>query len=114
MHARSLFLPYIEHLDVPSLNMVMALVYHVQGTDHTTDALITGYKVIRFGVPMIGGYENTGRGRRVTISSAVPGALYRITAWALNGNGSRSETPAVKYVTTGETSECSRHIYNTG
>ena len=53
---------------------------------------------------MIGEYVNTGRGMNVTISPAVPGAQYRITAWAL-GNGSRSTTPAVESVTTGETSE---------
>ena len=50
---------------------------------------------------MIGQYVNTGRGRRVTISPAVPGAQYRITAWAL-GDGNRSETPAVVVGTTGE------------
>ena len=55
--------------------------------------VIAGYEVTRFGVPMIGQYVNTGRGRRVTISPAVPGAQYRITAWAL-GDG-RSATPAV-------------------
>ena len=48
--------------------------------------VIAGYEVTRFGVPMIGQYVNTGRGSRVTISPAVPGAQYRITAWAL-GNG---------------------------
>ena len=53
---------------------------------------------------MIGEYVNTGRGRRVTISPAVPGAQYRITAWGL-GNGSRSETPTVESVTTAEASE---------
>ena len=56
--------------------------------------VIAGYEVTRFGVPMIGKYVNTGRGRRVTISPAVPGAQYRITAWAL-GDGRRSATPAV-------------------
>ena len=66
--------------------------------------VITGYEVFRFGVPMIGEYVNTGRGRRVTISPAVPGVPYRITAWAL-GNGSRSATPVVKSVTTGEASK---------
>ena len=49
---------------------------------------------------MIGQYVNTGRGRRVTISPAVPGAQYRITAWAL-GDG-RSASPAVVDATTGE------------
>ena len=53
---------------------------------------------------MIGQYMNTGRGRRVTISPAVPGAHYRITAWAL-GSGRRSATPAVVDATTGEASE---------
>ena len=66
--------------------------------------VIAGYEVIRFGVPMIGEYENTGRGRRVTISPAVPGAQYRITAWALRG-GTRSATPAVADATTGEAGE---------
>ena len=66
---------------------------------------ISGYEVFRFRVPMIGEYVNAGRGRRVTISPAVPGsAQYRIIAWAL-GNGSRSATPAVESVTTGEASE---------
>ena len=75
--------------------------YQVRRNDVLTDAVIVGYEVIRFGVPMIGKYVNTGRGRRVTISPAVPGAQYRITAWAL-GNGSRSATPAVVYATTRE------------
>ena len=65
--------------------------------------LIAGYEMIRFGVPMIGEYVNTGRGRRVTISPAVPGAQYRITAWAF-GDGTRSATPAVEYATTREAS----------
>ena len=53
---------------------------------------------------MIGEYVNTGRGMNVPISPAVPGAQYRITAWAF-GNGRRSVTPAVKSVITGEASE---------
>ena len=84
-----------------------AVEYQVQRNDGTTDPLITGYEVIRFGVPMIGQYVNTGRGRRVTISPAVPGAQYRITAWAL-GDG-RSATPAVVEAITGETGECGKH-----
>ena len=52
---------------------------------------------------MIGQYVNTGRGRRVTISPAVPGAQYRITAWALS-DSRRSATPA-KYPIT-EAGEC--------
>ena len=78
--------------------------YQVQRNDDTTDVVITGYEVIRFGVPMIGQYVHAGRGSRVTISPAVPGAQYRITAWAL-GDGGRSATPAVVDATTGETGE---------
>ena len=70
----------------------------------TTNAMIAGYEVTRFGVPMIGQYVNTGRGRRVTISPAVPGVQYRITAWAL-GDGRRSASPAVVDATTGEASK---------
>ena len=70
----------------------------------TTNAMIAGYEVTRFGVPMIGQYENTGRGSRVTISPAVPGVQYRITAWAL-GDGRRSASPAVVDATTGEASK---------
>ena len=53
---------------------------------------------------MIGEYVNTGRGRRVTISLTVPGVQHRITAWALNTE-SRSATPTVESVTTGEASK---------
>ena len=49
---------------------------------------------------MIGQYVNTGRESRVTINPVVPGAQYRIIAWAL-GDG-RSATPAVVEATTGE------------
>ena len=80
------------------------MVYQVRRNDDTPDAVITGYEVIRFGVPMIGEYENTGRGRRVTISPAVPGAQYRITAWTLS-YVRRSATPAVVDATTGEASK---------
>ena len=86
-----------------------AVEYKVQRNDDITDALITGYEVTHFGVPMIGEYVNAGRGRRVTISPAVPGAQYRITAWALTGTGKRSATPAVEYVAIRETSECGMH-----
>ena len=48
---------------------------------------------------MIGQYVNIARRSKVTISPAVPGAQYRITAWAL-GKGRRSATPAVVDATT--------------
>ena len=53
---------------------------------------------------MIGEYVNTSGGMKVPISPTVPGAQYRITAWAL-GNGSRSASPAVLNTTTREAGE---------
>ena len=76
------------------------VVYETTAHSNAT-RVIAGYEVIRFGVPMIGEYVNTGRGRRVTISPAVPGAQYKITAGAL-GNGTRSDTAEVVNVTTRE------------
>ena len=93
-----------EPLIVPSLMVDrvtnLTVEYRVQ-RNGVANAKNAGYEVIRFGVLMIGQYVNTGRGRRVTISPAVPGAQYRITAWALGGVR-RSVTPAVQYATTGE------------
>ena len=77
--------------------------YETTAHDSAT-RVIAGYEVIRFGVPMIGQFVNTGRGRRVSINPAVPGARYRITAWAL-GDGRRSATPTVVDATTGEAGE---------
>ena len=88
-----------------------AVEYRVQRSDVIIEPLITGYEVTRFGVPMIGENVNAGTGRRVTISPAVPGAQYRITAWALTSDDTRSATPAVVYATTGEASECSIYMY---
>ena len=99
-----------DPLSVPSLTVYSTnsvVKYNVKRNDDITNPLITGYEVIRFGVPMIGEYVNAGRGRRVTISPAVPGAQYRITAWALGG-GNRSAIPAVVKATTGEASECNK------
>ena len=55
---------------------------------------------------MIGEYVNIRIGRRVAISPAVPGAQYRITAWAFSNDGGRSARPAVVDVTTRKESEC--------
>ena len=100
---------YVDPLKAPQLMVDKVtnstVEYRVRRNDEITNApLIIGYEVTRFGVPMIGEYVNTGRGSRVTISPAIPGAQYRITAWAL-GRGSRSATPAVVDATTGEASE---------
>ena len=79
------------------------MTYKIDRVEQIPGPLISGYEVFRFGVPMIGEYVNT---NRVTISPVVPGAQYRITAWTLgHDSGSRSATPAVEYVTTGEGSE---------
>ena len=100
---------YLDPLSVPRLTINTAtstsLEYQVNSSDTNTTHVITGYEVFRFGVPMIGEYVNAGRGRRITISPAVPGAQYRITAWALDSGTRRSATPAVKSVTAGELSE---------
>ena len=59
-----------DPLSVPSLmvdRVTNSVVYQVQRNDDTTDALNTGYEVIRFGVPMIGQYVNAVKGRRVTL-----------------------------------------------
>ena len=107
-----------DPLSVPRLTISTAtstgVEYRVESSDTEITRVITGYEVFRsFGVPMIGEYVNTNRGRRVTISPAVPGAQYRITAWALDSGTRRSATPAVKSVTTGGTSECTPLIPST-
>ena len=79
--------------------------YRVERHDNATTRVITGYDMFRFGVQMIGRYVNLGTGRSFTTGHAVPGAKYRITAWAL-GNGRRSTKPVVEGVTMGESSEC--------
>ena len=102
----------VDPLRVPSLAVVgratnSEVKYKVQKSDYKTKLVITGYEVFRFGVPMIGEYDNEGivaTWKTVTIRPAVPGAQYRITAWTL-GNGTRSATPAVEHATTGEASE---------
>ena len=74
--------------------------------------VIAGYEVFRFGVPMIGEYKNTLTGRTVTISPVVPGARYRITAWALYSGTRRSNTSAVKSAAIGEASELQELVLN--
>ena len=75
-----------------------AVTYTVNRNNAQDGPLITGYEVMHFETPMIGEYVNRGT---VTISPAVPGAQYRITAWALGKIG-RSAKPAVENATTGE------------
>ena len=105
-YAISLFL---DPLSVPRFTVNTAtstgVEYRVERSDTATIRVITGYEVFRFGVPMIGEYVNALTGRRVTINPAVPGAQYRITAWALDSGTRRSATPAVKSASTRAASE---------
>ena len=100
---------YIAHhsgpLSVPTLTVntfSTDVEYNFQSIGAATTRVITGYEVIRFGVPMIGKYVNALMG---TISPTVPGAQYRITAWALDSGTRRSATPVVVYVTSKEAGE---------
>ena len=71
------------------------------------DRVNIGYHRLDLGVPVVGEYGNNGKGSSRTFSSLVPGAKYRITAWGFGGgdNRRRSQSPAVREVTTMELSE---------
>lgn len=96
---------YSDPLSAPRLTVDRvtnsAVTYTVDRVEQIPAPLISGYEVVRFGVPMLGEYDNAGQ---VIISPVVPGTQYKIIAWSL-GIGNRSEIPAVEYVTTEETSE---------
>ena len=96
-------------LGVPELTVNTAsstvVQYRIQRNTTATTRVITGFNVIRFGVPMTGAYVNGGRVNTLTISPAVPHTQYMITAWALDSGTRRSATPAAQNVTTGEASE---------
>ena len=105
MHHTRQFPPHL--VPVPGVNVIRVTSSKVEfvTTAHgSATRVIAGYEVTRFGVPMIGQYVKTGRGRRVPFNPVVPGAQYRITAWAL-GDG-RSATPAVVNVTTIQAGQC--------
>ena len=100
---------FIDPLNPPTLTAKstskVKVICSIYRMNSETGPLIVGYEVFRFGVPMIGEYVNVGslrNNRTVTISLAVPGAQYRITAWALSDYGRRSAAPAVKNVETTE------------
>ena len=71
------------------------------------ERVIIGYQRLDLGVPVAGEYVNNGQVLSRTFSSLVPGAKYRITAWGLSGGDDRrrSQSPAVREVTTREQSE---------
>ena len=96
--------------DVNVTNVTSSQVEYETTANGSATRVIAGYEVTRFGVPMIGQYVNTGRGRRVTINPVVPGAQYRITAWAL-GDGRRSATPAVVDATTREAGQYNSIVF---
>ena len=69
--------------------------------------VIIGYHRLDLGVPVVGEYNNNHKKGSRTFSSLVPGAKYRITAWGLGRGGDRrrSQSPAVREVTTMEKCE---------
>ena len=72
------------------------------------ERVIIGYHRLDLGVPAVGEYGNNNKDSKSrTFSSLVPGAKYRITAWGLGGGSDRkrSQSPAVREVTTMEQSE---------
>ena len=71
------------------------------------ERVIIGYHRLDLGVPVVGEYVNNQIVSSRTFSSLVPGAKYRITAWGLGGGDDRrrSQSPAVREVTTMEQSE---------
>ena len=79
------------------------------------ERVIIGYHRLNLGVPVVGEYGNNGRGSPRTFPSLVPGAKYRITAWGLGGGGDRrrSQSPAVREVTTMEQSELMNTVIHT-
>ena len=68
------------------------------------DRVIIGYHRLDLGVPVVGEHGNKGQVSLRALSSLVPGAKYRITAWGLGGSGNkrRNQSPAVREVTTME------------
>ena len=102
---------FIDPLNTPIITTMdpskVKVVYNIYRINSETEAgpLIVGYEVFRFGVPMIGEYDNAGRNKTVTISPAVPGAQYRIQAWELSNDGRRSAAPAVESVEATEASK---------
>ena len=73
------------------------------------ERVIIGYHRLDLGVPVVGEYGNNRNESSRTFSPLVPGVKYRITAWGLGGDdvtdGRRSQSPAVREVTTMEQSE---------
>ena len=78
------------------------------------DRVIIGYHRLDLGVPVVGKYGQNGKGSSRTFSSLVPGAKYRITAWGLGDSGDkrRSQSPAVREVTTMERSELMQQYHH--
>ena len=113
-YTKCLLCHHSDPLSVPGLTVNTSstgVVYQVERHDTEISRVIIGYEVIRFGVPMLGRYLNIGTREIFTISPVVPGAQYRITAWALDSGTRRSATPAVGRATMREASEF--HLFKT-
>ena len=84
-----------------------SIIVNIGDIPRDIERVIIGYHRLDLGVPVVGEYVNNGRGSSRTFSSLVPGAKYRITAWGLGGGDDRrrSQSPAVRDVTTMEQSE---------
>ena len=98
-------LPDVNITNTTSTNT--SITVYIGGTPSGIGRVIIGYHRLHLGVPVVGEYGNNGRLSSRTFSSLVPGAKYRITAWGLGGgdNRKRSQSPAVREVTTMEKSE---------
>ena len=84
-----------------------SITVNIGTTRSSIDRVIIGYHRLDLGVPVVGEYGNNVRSSSRTFTSLVPGAKYRITAWGLGGSADRrrSQSPAVREVTTMEQSE---------
>ena len=79
------------------------------------ERVIFGYHRLDLGVTVVGEYWNNGKRKSRTFSSLVPGAKYRITVWGLGGDSDRrrSQSPAVREVTTMEQCELMHNAKHT-
>ena len=84
-----------------------SITVNIGGIPSGIKRVIIGYHRLDLGVPVVGEYVNNEKEISRTFSSLVPGAKYRITAWGLGGSDDRrrSQSPAVREVTTMEKSE---------
>ena len=99
-------LPDVSITSTTRLSTNTSIIVNIVTIPSGIAGVILGYHRLVLGVPVVGEYVNNGLGSSRTFSSLVPGAKYRITAWGLGGGGDRrrSQSPAVREVTTMEKS----------